>query len=142
MDQLLELQNYLASVRDDLKKNNLNSFESNFNTAIGILMDYRISKYHLTKRSIDKLIHYAGVLNLILFEARAIAEVINKSVTNSEKNQLDSEQLEKQLANLAFRIGIMSINNPQMNNDLDFLKTLYNRQLDENLNQLKERNQS
>jgi len=135
MNELLELQNYLASVRDDLKKNNLNSFESNLNTAIGILMDFRMSKYHLTKRSIDKLIHYAGVLNLILFEAGLIAKVINKY---SEKNQLDSEQLERELADLAFKIGIMSINNPQMNNDLDFLKTLYNRQSDENLNKRKE----
>ena len=133
MGELLELQNYLANVRDDLEKHHHNSFASNLNTAIGILMDYRTNRL-LNDHSIKKLMKYAGVLDLILIKAGSIANCISKAVDSSEKKQLDSDQLEKDLANLAFKIGELVIEHPQMNNDLNFIKTLYNRQLDNNLN--------
>ena len=138
MGELLNLQNYLASVRDDLKKNNLDSFESNLNTAIGILMDFRTSEYHLSKRSIEKLIHYAGVINLILIHSSELATVINKAVDDSKSKQLDTDQLIKDMGDIAFKIGELAIDHPQMNNDLDFFKTMYNRNLDKNLNKRKE----
>jgi hypothetical protein len=138
MGELLNLQNYLASVRDDLEKHKLHSFESNINTAIGILMDYRTSEYHLSKRSIEKLIQYAGVLNLILIHSKEIAELIDKAVKDTETKQLDSKQLTEDIATLGFRIGELAIDHPQMNNDLDFFKTMYNRNLDKNLNKRKE----
>jgi hypothetical protein len=133
MGELLQLQNYLANVRDDLEKQHHNSFASNVTTAIGILMDYRTDR-PLNNHSIEKIIQYAGVLNLILIEAESIANRINKAVESTETKQLDSDQLEKDLANLAFKIGQLVIDNPQLNNDMDFLKTIYNRQLDNNLN--------
>lgn len=137
MDELLNLQNYLASVRDDLEKNHLNSFVSNINTALGILMDYRNDR-PLNNRSIEKLVSYAGTLNLILIKAGELATAINKAVKDSETKQLDRGQLIDELSNIGFKIGELIINNPQINNDLDFLKTIYNRQLDKNLNKEKE----
>jgi hypothetical protein len=101
-------------------------------------MDYRTSEYHLSKRSIEKLIQYAGVLNLILIHSKEIAELIDKAVKDTETKQLDSKQLTEDIATLGFRIGELAIDHPQMNNDLDFFKTMYNRNLDKNLNKRKE----
>jgi hypothetical protein len=51
---------------------------------------------------------------------------------------MDTPQFIKDMGEIAFQIGELAIDHPQMNNDLEWFKTLYNRQLDENLNKRKE----
>lgn len=134
MGELLNLQNYLSSVRDDLIKNDQCSFASNVTVAIGILMDYRNDR-PLNNRSIKKLVSYAGTLNLLLTEAQKLADCIDKaidSVDDTKWQEKEDHQLEKDLSDIAFTIGELILAHPQMNNDLDFFKTIYNRQLDKN----------
>ena len=141
MGELLNLQNYLKSVRTDLDKQGLNSFRNNLTTAIRILMDYRMTR-PLNNHSIKKLIAYSGTLNLLLIEARNIFNRIEESYLKDSKKFQNKEPnlvgLEKDLINMAFKICELIENNPRINNDMDFLKTLYNRQLDNNLNKRKE----
>jgi hypothetical protein len=126
MGELLELQNYLASVRDDLKKHNHNSFANNITTAIGILMDYRMSKYHLTKYPMTKLIAHSGTLNLLLNCANRIENIIGRYISKKLPIPDDKNLIDKELADIAFEIGELVMNSP-IHNDLEFFKTIYNR---------------
>lgn len=103
----------------------------------------------LTKTSMKSLIRYSGVLNLLLIESKRIADRIDKGIESKtnikiqgyvkEKDAFDlmrdqenDRQLDDDLVQMAITIGELIMDHPQMNNDLDFFKELYNRQLDKN----------